>query len=152
MEFYLSTVRANLLLNYLGEDGDGDAFPASDARLAALDAADELSGRTVVFVGRRVAQAFGCKSDWFRWDRVFFKDGSEFRFAVIPHPSGRNRWWNDPKNVDQAEKFLRDLMKVESKIQILRNLRARARSIEEKRVRSTTEEVLRGAGDPGSLS
>lgn len=33
-----------------------------------------------------------------------------FKGAVIPHPSGVNRWWNDPLNENEAREFLRSLV------------------------------------------
>jgi len=136
LEFYVSTVRANLLPTYMGEDGDGDAFPTINARVAAIESAAALDGRTVVFVGRRVAQAFGCRGDWFRWDRVFlptpgFEQG--IRYSTMPHPSGRNRYWNDEGNRKKAEAFLRELLRVESSVPRLRMLRARGRACEERK-------------------
>jgi uracil-DNA glycosylase len=135
LEFYASVVRANLLAAYAGEDGSGDAFPLTEARVSALDAAPELNGRTVVFVGRRVAQSFGCDSEWFDWDRAYFNHGVgvEIRYATIPHPSGRNRWWNDEGNVARAEAFMRELLKEPSQVARLRHLRERCRLFEESR-------------------
>jgi hypothetical protein len=126
------TVRANLLPEYSGEDGDGDAFPLIEARLNAIESAESLNGRLVVFVGRRVAEAFGVSnSKWFAWDRAFvLSDGVmvDFRYAIIPHPSGRNRWWNDEGNVEEAGKFLKSVLRYESKVPKLQALRERCRS------------------------
>jgi hypothetical protein len=55
-----------------------------------------------LLAGRKVAAAFGLKADWLTW--------TEHRgrlMAVIPHPSGRNRYWNDPVATYRAKKFLR---------------------------------------------
>lgn len=30
-------------------------------------------------------------------------------WCVFPHPSGVNRWWNDPDNTRRAERYLRRL-------------------------------------------
>lgn len=32
--------------------------------------------------------------------------------AVFPHPSGVNRWWNEPENVASAAAFIRECMEV----------------------------------------
>lgn len=63
-----------------------------------------VSGRRVVTLGRRVSSAAGIEGDWFRWQLM---DGSVG--ASSPHPSGRSRWWNDPKNRSVAEAFYRRL-------------------------------------------
>lgn len=130
IEFYLSTVRVNLLPRYAGANGQGDAFPLIEARRHAIELVTELDGRAVVFVGRRVAEAFGCRRGWFRWARDYVSAGGrvvEIRYAVIPHPSGRNRFWNDRRNVREASAFLSELMGAESGVPRLRALRERAR-------------------------
>lgn len=60
----------------------------------------------IILLGRRVERAFyhGCR------DKQFFRPFvSSIRFAqhvtVVPHPSGRNRFWNTPDNVEQARVF-----------------------------------------------
>lgn len=55
----------------------------------------------VVLLGRRVARAFGLQDQ-----RLFdFVD----HVAVMPHPSGRSHWWNDPGNERRARAFMRSL-------------------------------------------
>lgn len=138
LEFYASVVRANLLPFYLGGNDEGDAFPMSEARVAAFESAPSLDGRVVVFVGRKVAEAFGFTGKWFEWRNSFFTSPDvSMRCAVIPHPSARNRWWNDEANVRAAESFLRELVCRESAVSRLRALRERSRAIEERR--TTTE-------------
>lgn len=137
MEFYLSTVRVNLLPCYMGSRGGGDAFPMTEARRNATRVASLLDGRTVVFVGRKVADAFGCRKGWFDWDEGYFRTGDRtvhLRYAVVPHPSGRNRFWNDPENVREASRFLSELMKRKSSVPRLRRVRERARRIDERRI------------------
>lgn len=115
----------------------GDAFPMVEARSAARwfvrthDFEPRWghllrAPRPFVMVGANVAEAFGTK--WvpsFVWHKLFLlRDGrttvksmSDFavdplacyKFAMIPHPSGVNRFWNDPANVRRAKKFLRSL-------------------------------------------
>lgn len=65
-------------------------------------------GQTVVLLGRRVAKAFDMPPDPFvehlRWawgQRGFIK------MYVVPHPSGINRWFNEPTNVSQMNEFMR---------------------------------------------
>lgn len=38
-----------------------------------------------------------------------FVEVCNLRVAVVPHPSGVNRWWNEPANVEAAGRFLREL-------------------------------------------
>jgi hypothetical protein len=73
---------------------------------AAANLRPLLRGRRVVFLGRRVSEAFGWDGEgWFRWRR-----GDDFVAAVSPHPSGLSRWWNDPVNVEQARDFYSSLL------------------------------------------
>lgn len=154
MEFYLSTVRVNILPEYAGENGQGDAFPMPEARRRALQLAPKLDKRTVVFVGRRVAEAFGCRQGWFKWDECYVDVAGHvvaIRYAAIPHPSGRNRFWNDPRNVQEARTFMSGLMKAESALPRLRMLRERARASGDARpARVTSETSLREAVGEGA--
>ena len=154
MEFYLSTVRTNVLPRYVGAGGGGDAFPMTDARSRAVEMAAELDGRVVVFVGRRVAEVFGYKRLWFDWEEGNFSVGHLLvwcRRAVMPHPSGRNRFWNDPRNVQDARSFMFELMRNESSIPRLRRIRERARAIDERQLgRRASESSLRGVMSSGS--
>jgi len=157
MEFCLSVVRANILPYYVGTNGSGDAFPMPDAKRNAIRMAPLLDKRTVVFVGRRVAEAFGFKDDWFDWDEGYFDAVGKMvriRYAVIPHPSGRNRFWNSSQNVQEARTFITELMKNESSILRLRMLRERARAIDERRLgESASKTSLRGdMSGPGADS
>jgi uracil-DNA glycosylase len=148
MEFYLSTVRTNVLPRYVGASGGGDAFPMADARSRAVEMVAELDGRVVVFVGRSVAEAFGCGEEWFDWEEGRFSVGDltvKYRRAVMPHPSGRNRFWNDSRNVQEARRFMSELMMRRSSIPRLRMLRERARAINERQLgRRASNNSLRG--------
>ena len=91
----------NLLGYWPGPEttGNGSAFPAAEARAAA--ARIRLADGSLL-CGRRVAAAFGLvNAPYFAWRDV---DGR--RVAVVPHPSGVSRWWNDPENVARAREFL----------------------------------------------
>lgn len=95
----------NLLPAWAGPAGKGSLWPRIEARHAALALLPEIEGRRVVMCGRRVASAFGVRPDvpfltWLPLDR----------YAVIPHPSGVVRWWNEPGNVEAAAGFLRALV------------------------------------------
>lgn len=58
--------------------------------------------RVVVCLGYLVARALGVPAaPWYER-----RDG----YAIVPHPSGRSRYWNDAANVYQAERFWRGLV------------------------------------------
>lgn len=96
---------ANLFEQHPGRSakGKGSRWDAPAARLRAKEATPGLKGRRVVFVGRRVSTAFGYP--WLPW-ATWTWDDRGFWAAVIPHPSGIVRFWNDPANVEQVALFL----------------------------------------------
>lgn len=62
----------------------------------------------VIFVGRAVASCFGLRRlRPLVWQETMH-NGSTFDAAVLPHPSGLNRWYNDPAHAAAARAFLRD--------------------------------------------
>lgn len=63
-----------------------------------------IRGRRVVTLGDRVSRLFGL-TDWMTW-RV--TNGAVM--AALPHPAGRNRWWNSPANTEEAKGFCRSLL------------------------------------------
>lgn len=90
-------------LNLLPEWPPG-AWPIVEARLAAAEV--DLTGRTAILCGYNVARSFvGFSAALFEW--VDYRGG---RVAFVPHPSGRNRWWNDPANRARAAAFLSDAL------------------------------------------
>lgn len=109
-----------------GEKDRGDRFPIFEAKKRALDMLPELDGRTVVFVGKNVARAFGYSRDpYFRWVEQYVPYRPEvaqgrrgaaaipsslfFTYAIVPHPSGISHFWNDPENVETARRFMRTI-------------------------------------------
>ena len=103
---FLATFERVNLLPFAGKDGGkGDAFDASAARLAAGRLAPSLAGRRVVLVGLAVAKAFGLDEP----PLLSWTVHRGMNVAVVPHPSGVNRWWNEPTNVAMAKAFLREL-------------------------------------------
>lgn len=72
-----------------------------------------LDQRIVFLAGRRVAAEFGVVDvDYYR-EVAHMKTlpcGNDVTYGtiVIPHPSGRNRWWNDRNNTAEAKRFWRD--------------------------------------------
>ena len=102
-----STKRRNVFDEWPGKDGKGDAWNFSLARKRAEEMVPDLAGKRALFVGRRVAAAFGFESlAWMTWT-----DGPEgSKVAAIPHPSGIVRWWNEESNRKAAGEFLRSAL------------------------------------------
>jgi len=98
-EFMATRDVINLLDYFPGKAGKGDAFPMAEAREQA--ARYDLSRwDRVVFLGRNVACAFGLRAPFLAWHLL---DGS--LCAAVPHTSGVNTWWNDPRNEAAARRF-----------------------------------------------
>lgn len=100
------------LVNLLGywpgpePSGKGSRFPIDEARDRA--ATIRLAPGSLL-CGRRVARAFGLGSvTFFEWTAT---GGAATPVAVIPHPSGISRWWNEPSHVDEAREFLREAVR-----------------------------------------
>ena len=110
---YLKTFdRMNLLPYFPGQHQHGDKFPMAPAKLAAAVVRPLLSDRTVILIGRSVANAFGFDSVslfhvWcdYQVRRRCLGQPYKMRFAIVPHPSGRNHWYNGPENLAQAQAF-----------------------------------------------
>lgn len=105
---YVRTFTTLNLLDYFpGKDGKGDRFPMMEARIEARKLTPLLQGRSVIFVGMQVAEAFGAIAakfyEWRLYPSVWSIDG--FQGAPIPHPSGINHHWNDKENVERAKQF-----------------------------------------------
>lgn len=97
--------RRNVLSTYPGASGKGSAFssPAIKRRATILRRAFR-PGRTVILLGYRSARAFGVKAKYFEPVKV----GSAAAI-VVPHPSGINRWYNDPANVRKMKRFMQGI-------------------------------------------
>jgi hypothetical protein len=65
----------------------------------------------VLLLGRRVAHAFGVSGiGYFEPAAVWSKVGPEAvqrPAVVVPHPSGRSRWWNSRANRDAARAWFK---------------------------------------------
>lgn len=97
-------IRLNVFYKAPGKSG---AFPMTLAREYAAEIAPYLTHRTVVFVSLSVADAFGWRNaPLMKWTPVDLGHGTVW-CAVVPHPSGRNRWYNSARNKAQAEEFMR---------------------------------------------
>jgi hypothetical protein len=103
----------NLLDRFPGKAGKGDAFPIVEARAAALRLMPELNERRVILLGRNVASAFPHESVRTAPYLFWIRTGDEWStttWLVLPHPSGVNLWWNDPRHVADASALLRRLV------------------------------------------
>jgi uracil-DNA glycosylase len=60
----------------------------------------------VVVLGARAATALGILS----WPLYEWTPWLDTLAARAPHPSGRNRYWNEPENVERARAFWRDAL------------------------------------------
>lgn len=97
-------------------------FPMHEAR--QIVAAWTIEHDETILLGKRVAAAFGLRRcEWFTpylciadpfegnrcpaWLSAEHNNYSLTRAWVVPHPSGLNRWWNDPRNTEHAAHFLR---------------------------------------------
>jgi hypothetical protein len=79
--------------------------PGTDAdRYAAMIERAAADGDAIVVLGRRAQRAFALgKPDALT---VITRHRGPIVVA-LPHPSGRNRWWNDPAHVVDAEALMR---------------------------------------------
>lgn len=90
-----------------GRGGKGDRFPMREAR-RAVEAFDPEGATYVVLLGALVAEAFGVVARPFE-PLLFYGFSGSPCGAVLPHPSGVSRWWNDPVNELRAARFLREV-------------------------------------------
>ena len=69
-----------------------------------------------MLVGRNVATAFGMTMEFHTWKeiRVGLRGAvgqmQLADIAVVPHPSGRNHWYNDVDNLVESAEFWRDFL------------------------------------------
>jgi uracil-DNA glycosylase len=101
----------NLVDHWPGRTAHGDAFPAGLARDNARLLLGSLPADVaLVLLGRRVERAFGLeRGAYFRWRTVQDRQSDLRAVVTTPHPSGANRWWNEPANVRRARRFWRGL-------------------------------------------
>lgn len=110
---YLSDfARCNLYAT--GRAATGRGRTAIDHQLAGhvLLLADALGAQNVVAFGRRVSEAFSpyCAMvpDYCKSIVIKFRD-RPLELFTLPYPSGRNYWYNDEKNYEQAGAVLAGL-------------------------------------------
>jgi uracil-DNA glycosylase len=101
-EFLRAFDRVNLLPEFPGKASKGDRFPMAAGRSAAKAILAASQPRRCVLLGTGVWKSFGLPPSPapFLW----LPAGPRL-FSLCPHPSGVNRWWNDPLNEGQARSF-----------------------------------------------
>jgi uracil-DNA glycosylase len=71
-------------------------------RLVLARCAERCEGTVVVLLGCRVATAFGLR-DQRPFSTVLVRGAL---LCFLPHPSGRNRAWNQPGAIEKARRLL----------------------------------------------
>lgn len=112
------------------DGGKGSRFLLTSARrkkkrvLAKLNSGTE-EPTVAVLLGKRVASALD-------FDREFFDPGpldeGFVGAVVVPHPSGVNRWFNDPANRARFSRFMSMLLRLVSETQVQTRAASQARS------------------------
>lgn len=117
-EFLQHFDRVNLL--HVRQDTKEKGFEF-DVKAARIEAGRIMStlvrDQVVLLLGRRVANAFGFQKHAY-FEQLFFIGRSNMCInpgmgpdvRVMPHPSGVNRWYNEPANWKQAEEFMRRIV------------------------------------------
>ncbi len=101
--------RVNLLSVRQDTKEKGFEFDLRAAKISAEVLRQSFKeGQIVLFLGGRVAEAFGVHGPYFE-HRVVNQIGTEA--YIFPHPSGISRWWNDPANKQQAAEFMQDVVR-----------------------------------------
>lgn len=98
-ESYLCWPRVNLF------EAPGDRWDARAARLRARAILVEHPDVDLLLLGRRVSDAFSVPYTAFTAHQA-----AGTTAYVLPHPSGRNRVWNDREAQRRAARFLRPLL------------------------------------------
>lgn len=103
---YLNRTRR---LNLFIDPQDDRKWDAGAARLSAERIAGRVEGR-IILLGSKVAAAFGASGlPYYQWTTIRVAD-RDLEVARVPHPSGRNRLWNDIDHRARASAFLRGLL------------------------------------------
>lgn len=107
-EFLAHFDRTNLIHVRQDTAAHGFQFDMPLARRRAEVLAQSFRpNQIVLLLGQRVAMAFGFSNRTQPFVQHHIH-GAEVR--IVPHPSGINRWWNEPKNEDAAKVFMRTIV------------------------------------------
>lgn len=104
-DFLSAFERLNLHERWPGKAGKGDAFDRAEAGRRAFVIHHSVGRRRMIFLGWNVARAFGFTG---RAPLLTWIPNEPQTVAISPHPSGVNRWWNDPANLERARRFWRE--------------------------------------------
>lgn len=111
-EFFRRVVAVNVIKEWPGWSGPGrgDHFPVAPILPGFFN--DLRGAERVILAGRGVAVRLlgrrALRLPYLAWEvSELCWDGEHLPHAILPHPSGVNRWWNDPSNVGSARRFLR---------------------------------------------
>lgn len=102
-DYLALTERRNLLAV-----NPGETWPTAEAAAAGDEMMPQLFSRRTILLGQRVARAFGARVPPLQFEPILEGRPDLGKWAVVPHPSGRNRWWNEPENRSAARRFLRE--------------------------------------------
>ena len=106
-EFMDTFERMNLLQVRAEYSGKNMAFSVAEARTHADIVRRKLQPEQLVLVlGKRAAEALGLVEEYFMLQNV---NGA--LVYVVPHPSGANRWFNDPANSEQMIMFMHEFVR-----------------------------------------
>jgi len=132
LEFARRTRHVNLLREWPGSKQRGSAFPMDHAELMAArlvsmlqrgyawdrtDRVIQAHPTMILLAGHRVGRAFGYMQDDYFAARDPIDD-VEAQVFVVPHPSGLNRYWADPRNRIRARAFLEGLVRESDAIEL----------------------------------
>lgn len=101
--------RANLIARY-----PGDRFPLREAAELSERLAQRLAPRPLILLGRGVSHAFRFPSPEHMIWEDYLLGSTLIRAATLPHPSGRNLWYNDPVNRIRVGEWLREQVRAHS--------------------------------------
>lgn len=88
-----------------------ETWPINVARGNAREIVELVECRPLILLGKRVASAFEIVDPKFHTNYGLAVGNTIIPSRVMPHPSGRSRYWNDPVNVAMAEKSWRDTVR-----------------------------------------
>lgn len=98
------------LVNLTNTPGEFNTEHARKNALVLIDTIRlDLPDRPMLMMGRKVRRAMGVNGDYEYLDWFIFWS---HKAVIFPHPSGLNRWWNNPVNSVKAELFLKRLLGV----------------------------------------
>lgn len=95
LNFYMLTERTNVV-ELLPQWRDRALVQESVGQIR-----HRMAGRRTILLGSRVSAAFGFTAEPLTWVTE-----ADREVARMPHPSGRNHWWNDRQNYESARAFL----------------------------------------------